>query len=137
MTSIGCRCRHSNVHSRAILITQTLSGPQGPRDCPRRKAPRESNQLDKGHKPPALYHGKNTPAFSEVEDSSRPVLPPSQQVRQSAYSALFLTHTLRARQSRTCNRIKVAIASGLHLFPFRTEKLNLTTPMILRKWKSR
>ena len=32
---------------------------------------------------------------------------------------------------------KVAIAQGLHLFPFRTEKLNLATPMILRKLKSR
>ena len=32
---------------------------------------------------------------------------------------------------------KVAIAQGLHLFPFRTEKLNLATPMILRKWESR
>ena len=28
MTSIGCRCRGGNVHSRAILITQTLSGQQ-------------------------------------------------------------------------------------------------------------
>ena len=29
MTSIGCRCRGGNVYSRAILITQTLSWPQG------------------------------------------------------------------------------------------------------------
>jgi hypothetical protein len=28
--------------------------------------------------------------------------------------------------------IKVVIALGLHLFPFRTEKLSLTAPMILR-----
>ena len=28
--------------------------------------------------------------------------------------------------------IKVAIASGFHLFPFRTEKLSLITPMVLR-----
>ena len=28
MTSIGCRCRGGNVHSRAILITQTLSRQQ-------------------------------------------------------------------------------------------------------------
>ena len=32
MTSIGCRCRGGNVHSRAILITQTLSGSQDPQD---------------------------------------------------------------------------------------------------------
>ena len=30
------------------------------------------------------------------------------------------------------NLIQVAIASGFHLFPFRTEKLNLITPMVLR-----
>ena len=28
--------------------------------------------------------------------------------------------------------IKVAIARGIHLFPFRTEKLSLVTPMVLR-----
>ena len=33
--------------------------------------------------------------------------------------------------------IKVMTAWGLHLFPFRTEKLNLTAPMVLRKWESR
>jgi hypothetical protein len=27
----------------------------------------------------------------------------------------------------------VAIASGFHLFPFRTEKLSPTAPMVLRK----
>ena len=30
MTSIGRRCRDGNVYSRAILITQTLSGAQAP-----------------------------------------------------------------------------------------------------------
>ena len=29
--------------------------------------------------------------------------------------------------------IKVVIALGFHLFPFRTEKLSPTTPMVLRK----
>ena len=33
--------------------------------------------------------------------------------------------------------IQVMTAQGLHLFPFRTEKLNLVTPMVLRKRKSR
>ena len=28
--------------------------------------------------------------------------------------------------------IQVVIASGIHLYPFRTEKLNLTAPMVLR-----
>ena len=31
------------------------------------------------------------------------------------------------------NEIKVAIARGIHLFPFRTEKLSPTTSMVLRK----
>ena len=34
-------------------------------------------------------------------------------------------------------KIKVVIARGFHLFPFRTEKLNPATPMVLRKWESR
>ena len=33
--------------------------------------------------------------------------------------------------------IQVAIAQGFHLFPFRTEKLSLVTPMVLRLWESR
>ena len=35
------------------------------------------------------------------------------------------------------HRIKVMTAQGLHLFPSRTEKLNLATPMVLRKRESR
>ena len=35
------------------------------------------------------------------------------------------------------NDIQVAIAQGFHLFPFRTEKLSLVTPMVLRLWESR
>ena len=33
--------------------------------------------------------------------------------------------------------IKVAMASGFHLFPFRTEQLSPITPMVLREWESR
>ena len=32
---------------------------------------------------------------------------------------------------------KAVTAWGIHLFPFRTEKLNPATPMVLRKWESR
>ena len=32
---------------------------------------------------------------------------------------------------------KAVIARGIHLFPFRTEKLSPVTPMVLRKWESR
>ena len=35
------------------------------------------------------------------------------------------------------NSIQVVIVSGFHLFPFRTEKLSPTAPMVLRKWESR
>ena len=41
------------------------------------------------------------------------------------------------RRTRTERETKVATARGLHLFPFRTEKLNPATPMVLRKWESR
>ena len=34
-------------------------------------------------------------------------------------------------------RLRWFIARGLHLFPFRTEKLNLVAPMVLRKRESR
>ena len=32
---------------------------------------------------------------------------------------------------------KAVTARGIHLFPFRTEKLSPATPMVLRKWESR
>ena len=32
---------------------------------------------------------------------------------------------------------QAVIASGFHLFPFRTEKLSPSAPMVLRKWESR
>ena len=41
------------------------------------------------------------------------------------------------RHVHLSNLIKVMTAQGLHLFPFRTEKLNLATPMVLRKRESR
>ena len=33
--------------------------------------------------------------------------------------------------------LKVVIATGFHLFPFRTEKLSPSAPMVLRKRESR
>ena len=41
----------------------------------------------------------------------------------------------RTRHSKDVT--KAVTARGLHLFPFRTEKLNPATPMVLRKWESR
>ena len=51
----------------------------------------------------------------------------------------FLTLHAPARRGgrETKEDIQVTIAQGLHLFPFRTEKLNLVTPMVLRKRESR
>ena len=36
-------------------------------------------------------------------------------------------------QSKSYKELKVVIALGIHLFPFRTEKLSPTTSMVLRK----
>ena len=33
--------------------------------------------------------------------------------------------------------IQAVTARGIHLYPFRTEKLSPATPMVLRKWESR
>ena len=46
----------------------------------------------------------------------------------------YLIHDARRALMK---RIQVTIAQGLHLFPFRTEKLNLVAPMVLRKRESR
>ena len=45
-------------------------------------------------------------------------------------------YNVPVRQSKL-RVIKVAIATGFHLFPFRTEKLSPSAPMVLRKWESR
>ena len=46
-----------------------------------------------------------------------------------------LTHA--SAPSSILTFFQVTIAQGLHLFPFRTEKLNPAAPMVLRKWESR
>ena len=38
---------------------------------------------------------------------------------------------------QTSKDLQVTIAAGLHLFPFRTEKLSLPAPMVLQLWESR
>ena len=48
----------------------------------------------------------------------------------------FLYHKSEIINHKSEN-IQVAIAQGFHLFPFRTEKLSLVTPMVLRLWESR
>ena len=60
---------------------------------------------------------------------------PWQSNLQASNNAAHLTrHCDRAMLKK---RLRWFIARGLHLFPFRTEKLNLVAPMVLRKRESR
>lgn len=118
MTSIGRRCRCGNTHSRAVLIARLLSGAT-PQDNTR---PRQT-----------------TPPRRCRQDFRR-----LRQLRRGAPSATIETRstTRQTTERRHSGRVlfhltKVVIAQGLHLFPSRTEKLNLAAPMILRKWESR
>ncbi len=132
MTSIGCRCRGSNVYSRAILITQTLSRAQAPRQRPFRKGTAAKRR--QGKNKPCEYFQKPSSSFrhsfSNLITGER-----KSEVRVTTDEVTMTKDDSEAH--RPVEDTKVAIAQGLHLFPFRTEKLNLATPMILRKWKSR
>ena len=48
------------------------------------------------------------------------------------YVRLLLQDKITLMAYRYVALIQVAIAQGFHLFPFRTEKLSLVTPMVLR-----
>ena len=135
MTSIGRRCRGGNVYSRAILITQTLSGAQAPASHSP-KGETEKHRSRQGRPLTGTAAKSRRRSWIEIQGSSRSTDPCSDAVRSPSGSVLVpYTDTSSARCTE--KSIKVAIARGLHLFPFRTEKLNLATPMILRKWKSR
>jgi hypothetical protein len=41
-------------------------------------------------------------------------------------------YKLQTSNSKLRNDLKVTIAAGFHLFPFRTEKLSLPAPMVLQ-----
>ena len=73
--------------------------------------------------------GRSAQSEASIESESRISF---QEVR-------FLHHTGRLRDGDDRKKIKtkVVTARGFHLFPFRTEKLNPATPMVLRKWESR
>ena len=81
--------------------------------------------------PPATppRDGRSAQSEASIESESRISF---QEVR-------FLHHTGRLRDGddRKKKKTKVVTARGFHLFPFRTEKLNPATPMVLRKWESR
>lgn len=44
----------------------------------------------------------------------------------------LLRNKITVKAYQYVNLIQVAMAQGFHLFPFRTEKLSLVTPMVLR-----
>ena len=48
------------------------------------------------------------------------------------YLWFLLQNEITITAQQYVNLIQVAIAQGFHLFPFRTEKLSLITPMVLR-----
>ena len=54
---------------------------------------------------------------------------------QASNNAAHLTRLFD--RGKLTKRLRWFIARGLHLFPFRTEKLNLVAPMVLRKRESR
>ena len=51
---------------------------------------------------------------------------------KGVYVRLLLQDKITLMACRYVALIQVAIAQGFHLFPFRTEKLSLVTPMVLR-----
>ena len=56
------------------------------------------------------------------------------QKTESCILSLYIKYVaLLSREARddSDGKIKAAIASGIHLFPFRTEKLSPTAPMVL------
>ena len=49
----------------------------------------------------------------------------------------LLFQYVQYNSAKVLDKIKAVIAQGLHLLPFRTEKLNLATPMVLPTRESR
>ena len=57
---------------------------------------------------------------------------PHPYILDGVYVRLLLQDKITLMACRYVALIQVAIAQGFHLFPFRTEKLSLVTPMVLR-----
>ena len=119
MTSIGRRCRCGNTHSRAVLIARLLSGAT-PQDNTR---PRQTTPPRRCRQDFRALSDRLRRRCSVSDDRSS--FDNSTDYRATAFGRVLFHLT------------KVVIAQGLHLFPSRTEKLNLAAPMILRKWESR
>ena len=151
-TSIGRRCRGGDAYSRAILIARTLSQSRPPP----RKGGADGRTRHKAGEPPQRRQGMHphppapVPAISSSERESALLHTRSAPGRQragfphaplpSAAAPQAQPETPQRRaggRRRTHKELKAATAGGLHLFPFRTEKLNPRAPMILRKRESR
>ena len=120
MTSIGRRCRCGNTHSRAVLIARLLSGFD-----PQKKHKTAANDAAAAM-PTGLPRAERQRSDSGAPSATIETRSTTRQTTERRPSGRVLFHLT-----------KVVIAQGLHLFPSRTEKLNLAAPMILRKWESR
>ena len=71
--------------------------------------------------------------IARTVSSSRVYALSCKRVRYVCFFGLCDSH----EDNKENEEIQVAIASGFHLFPFRTEKLSPTAPMVLPRWESR
>ena len=71
--------------------------------------------------------------IARTVSSSRVYALSCKRVRYVCFFGLCDSH----EENKDNEEIQVAIASGFHLFPFRTEKLSPTAPMVLPRWESR
>ena len=123
MTLIGCRCTWGDPFSRAVLITRTLL---------------LKVYFTKFQYVILLYGVKVAREILVLSVWVR-ILVQQHVLKSSAESNLF--ELCRDKKMSTKflrqHEIKAVIAQGLHLLPFRTEKLNLATPMVLPTRESR
>ncbi len=160
-TSIGRRCRGGDAHSRAILIARTLSQirPPPPKGGGRKNKTqgRRAAATAAGHASASARSRPRDSSSERVRPLAHDAAPPH--ARRASPRLPSCTPPPRPQQRRMRSRrphnaagarrkpypprrtahrrLKAATAGGLHLFPFRTEKLNPRAPMILRKRESR
>ena len=124
MTLIGCRCTWGDPFSRAVLITRTLLF--------------KTIYFTLFQYVILLYGVKVAREILVLSVWVR-ILVQQHVLKSSAELDLF--ELCRDKKMSTKflrqHEIKAVIAQGLHLLPFRTEKLNLATPMVLPTRESR
>ena len=79
----------------------------------------------------------NHPKLSRGDTAGRADKGKRKRERNKKKRKLSGSKCLKRFQSVKDQDIKAVIARGIHLYPFRTEKLSPVTPMVLRKWESR